>query len=85
MAFNFFDTLLLSDVLIQKSEGYILEAPKAAKEDFAGPRMDTIFKGLAEAKQKEENFKKRQVGFDSFIQAVIWMEDATMVYAYMDK
>jgi len=49
-----------SDVLIQKSEGYILEAPKAAKEDFAGPRMDTIFKGLAEAKQKEENFKKRQ-------------------------
>ena len=47
--------------------------------------MDTIFKGLAEAKQKEENFKKRQVGFDSFIQAVIWMEDATMVYAYIDK
>ena len=76
---NLFDSLLLSDVLIQKSEGYILEAPKAEKEDFAGPSMDTIFKGLAEAKQKEENFKKRQVNFDSFIQAVIWMEDATMV------
>ena len=59
-----FDTLLLSDVLIQKSEGYILEAPKAEREDLgAGPSMDTIFKGLAEAKQKEENFKKRQVGF----------------------
>ena len=53
--------------MIQKSEGYILEAPKAEKEDgkeeFSGPSMENIFKGLAEAKQKEENFKKRQVGF----------------------
>ena len=74
-----FDTLLLSDVLIQKSEGYILEAPKAEREDLgAGPSMDTIFKGLAEAKQKEENFKKQQVGFDNFIQVALWMEDATI-------
>ena len=44
-----------------------MEAPKAEKDDgkegFEGPSMETIFKGLAEAKQKEENFKKRQVGF----------------------
>ena len=65
--FPFFHAFIPSDVLIQKSEGYILEAPKvekeAGKEEFAGPSMDNIIKGLAEAKQKEENFKKRQVGF----------------------
>ena len=63
---NLYNTFLPSDVLIQKCEGYILEAPKAEKDDgkeeFEGPSMENIFKGLAEAKQKEENFKKRQVG-----------------------
>ena len=62
-----FDAFFPSDVLIQKSEGYVLDAPKVekenGKEEFAGPSMENIFKGLAEAKQKEENFKKRQVGF----------------------
>ena len=77
-------------MLLQKSEGFILEARKTEKEDgrgkiqgqrigrvtigvlmlihqtsfksFQGPSMASIFKGLAKAKQKEENFKKRQVG-----------------------
>merc|ERR1719412_3431208 len=53
----------LSEVLIQRSEGYILEARKTEKEDgrgkIQGQSMASIFKGLAEAKQKEENFKKR--------------------------
>ena len=86
-----FRTSYCSEVLIQKSEGYILEARKTEKEDghgmiqgprkkhitigvfllihqttfksFKGPSMASIFKGLAKAKQKEENFKKRQVRF----------------------
>ena len=39
-----FDTFIPSDILIQKTEGYILEAPKVEREDgkeeFAGPSMD---------------------------------------------
>ena len=85
-----FCIFLCSEVLIQKSEGFILEARKTEKEDghgmiqgqrkdyltigmfslihqttfksSKGTSMASIFKGLTEAKQKEENFKKRQVG-----------------------
>ena len=46
------------------------------KEQFAGPSMDNIIKSLAEAKQKEENFKKRQVGFvDRAIRIRVWIDD----------
>ena len=57
--------IIFSDVLIQKSDGYILEAQPAESRKYkmeCSARMENIFKGLAEAKQKEENFKKRQVG-----------------------
>ena len=72
--------IIFSDVLIQKSDGYILEAQPAESRKYkmeCSARMENIFKGLAEAKQKEENFKKRQVGWfwKFYWDGVMAMED----------
>ena len=56
------DRFVKSEVLVQKTEHFILEAPKIEKmetEEEKKPMMD-ILKGLQEAKIKAENFKKRQ-------------------------
>ena len=46
--------------------------------------MDTIFKGLAEAKRKEENFKKRQVGLDTFILGEVSNMDGGCDYGWIN-
>ena len=44
------------------AKGVFLLVHQTTFKSFKGPSMASIFKGLAKAKQKEENFKKRQVG-----------------------
>ena len=47
---------------MQETEGFVIEAPEKMEEEEeeARVKMKDIFKGLKDAKQKEESFKKRQ-------------------------
>merc|ERR1712129_94625 len=56
------EKFIRSDVLMQETEGFVIEAPEKMEEEEeeARVKMKDIFKGLKEAKQKEESFKKRQ-------------------------